>query len=404
MDLLCRCRQGRGSDWKLSATGDHLIVGEQNHLLLSSTGTACIESVTAEEGSDTEQKLEWKSADKHDVVNLDLKLRTNNPGSVRIVVRQYGKAEPDILAIQAFAKPAELKGVEFHLGDKMLTISGSNLSEVRQLEFNGATFAPAEGPDVAGTVVGTEDASANDVSLRLNLTSGSAPKAKAGDSVSSKVTLTDGRTLTLPFSVQGPRPSLTVLSRRVVRSNADTANIQLLNPDDVPLDAQLMLSFRSASTFPRDAQIEIASEDNTLHDRLTLGDGSLVLQDRSTVLGQIDLRKTFGSSAFGPVRVRLVLHDGTAGDWQPLVTLVRLPTISELTCSGTGDLSCTLTGTNLYLISSIAADQSFAKPVDVPDGFVGSTLMVAKPVNGMLYLRLRDDPTSTSSVTISPRP
>lgn len=38
-----------GSDWKLTANDDHIILGEQNHLSLSSSGTACIQSVTAQE-------------------------------------------------------------------------------------------------------------------------------------------------------------------------------------------------------------------------------------------------------------------------------------------------------------------------------------------------------------------
>src|SRR5206468_1220585 len=108
--------------------------------------------------------------------------------------------------------------------------------------------------------------------------------------------------------------------------------------------------------FPRDAQVEISSEDESLHAKLTIADGSLVLQDRRTVLGQLDLRKTFGGSAFGPLRIRLVLREGTAGDWMHLGTLVRVPMVTELRCPSAADQACTLVGSDLYLISSIAAD------------------------------------------------
>jgi hypothetical protein len=42
--------------------------------------------------------------------------------------------------------------------------------------------------------------------------------------------------------------------------------------------------------------------------------------------------KAFGPSAFGPLRLRAVAPDGTAGDWLPLATLVRLPTLTALSC------------------------------------------------------------------------
>ena len=392
-----------GSDWKLTSTNDHIILGEQNHLLLSSSGTACIQSITAQEGGEPEQKLEWKPADKHNVVAVDLTLHSTNPGAVHLVVHQFGKSDPENLSIQAFSKPAELKTIDYHIGDPSLSLGGSNLSEVRQLQFDDLTFMQPVGERT--NVLGTSgDPSATAPALVLKLTAGSpSVKLKPGAQVSAQVTLADGRTLSLPFTVQAARPSVTILSRRVVRS-PDSSAIQLLNADDVPLESQLILSLRSAIPFPRDGVIEIASEDDSLHDKLTLAEGSLVLQDRNTVLAQIDLRKTFGSSAFGPLRLRLVLHDGTAGDWIPLATLVRLPSLTALSCTGAADLGCALTGTDLYLLSTVSPDDSFTKSVDVPDGFVGSTLMVTKPANGTLFLKLRDDPHSVSTAAVPQRP
>ena len=393
-----------GEDWKLTSTQDHIILGEQNHLLLSSTGAACIQSITAQEGGEPDQKLEWKPAEKHNVVAVDLTLHSTNPGAVHLIVHQFGKSEPETLSIQAFSKPAELKFIEYHLQDSSLALSGSNLTEVRQLQFDDLTFTqPADDHSGGGTTLASTGSSSPP--LLLKLTSGS-PSAKlhAGTQVTAHITLADGRILSLPVTVQAPRPSVTILSRRVERK-PDTSTIQLLNPNDVPLESQLILSLHSATPFPRDAVIEIASEDDSLHDKLTLADGSLVLQDRNTVLAQIDLRKTFGSSAFGPLRLRLVLHDGTAGDWTPLATLVRLPNLSALSCMGTADLSCALTGTNLYMLSTVASDQAFTKPVEVPDGFVGSTLMVNKPADGTtLYLKLRDDPNSIGTAVVPQHP
>ena len=390
-----------GADWKLTTADDHIILGEQNHLLLSSTGTACIQSVTAQENGEADQTLEWKPADKRNTIALNLTLHSSNPGAVHLVVRQYGKADPELLSVQAFSKPAELKGVDYHLDDQSLSVSGSNLSEVKQLKFDDLTFMQPVGADHQGSLLSATGA-ASSAPLLLKLTAGTAsPKLQAGAQVTGTVTLADGRILTLPFTVQAPRPALTILSRRVVRSS-DSSQIQLLNQDDVPLEARLMLSLRSVTPFPRDAQIEITSEDDSLHDKLSLSDGSLVLQDRNTVLAEIDLRKTFGSSAFGRLRLRLVLHDGTAGDWTALATLVRLPQLTDLSCTTSGDLNCALTGSNLYLLSSVSPDESFTKAVEVPDGFVGSTLMVPTPTGGPLYLKLRDDPGSTATITLQP--
>ena len=393
-----------GTDWKLSSSDDHIILGEQNHLLLSSTGTACIRSITAQETGEPEQKLEWKPGEKRNTVALTLALHSANPGAVRLIVQQYGKSDPEVLSEQAFSKPAEVKSVDYHLGDASLALSGANLAEVRQLEFDSLTFMQPVGADRSTPLIGSGSTTDKTPPLLLKLTSGSpSSKLKADAPMIARITLADGRVLTMPFAVEPPRPSLTVLSRRTVRGN-DSVPFQLMNENDVPLNSQLILSLRSATPFPRDGQIEIASEDDSLHDKLTLTDGSLILQDRNTVLAQIDLRKTFGSSAFGPIRLRLVLHDGTAGDWIPLVTLVRLPTLTSLTCSGSGELTCALTGTDLYLLSAVAEDAAFTKPVEVPDGFVGSTLMVPRPAAGALFFKLRDDPGSVSSATPPMRP
>ena len=272
-------------------------------------------------GREPDQKLEWKPAEKHNVVALNLSLHSSNPGAVHLLVRQFGKADPEILSIQAFSKPAQLQGIQYHLGDQSLLLFGSNLSEIKQLEFDSLTFMQPVGADRPGTLISSSDPAAAGAPLLLKLTSGTpSAKFKVGAQLAGAVTLADGRTFTFPITVLLERPAVTILSRRVIRTQEATP-IQLLDPDDVPLDAQLTLSLRSATPFPRDAQVEIASEDDTLRDKLSLSDGSLVLQDRNTVLAQLDLRKTFGSSAFGPLRLRLVLHDGTAGDWTPLATL-----------------------------------------------------------------------------------
>ena len=126
----------------------------------------------------------------------------------------------------------------------------------------------------------------------------------------------------------------------------------------------------------------------------------LVLQNTHTVLGTFDPLKAFGTSAFGPVRLRAVAPDGTAGDWISLATLVRLPTLQDIHCPSDPAALCTLNGSDLYLVDSVAPDSGFASPVEVPEGFVGNTLSVPRPPKSGFYLKLRDEPESANIVNM----
>ena len=108
----------------------------------------------------------------------------------------------------------------------------------------------------------------------------------------------------------------------------------------------------------------------------------------------------FGSSAFGPVHMRVVSADGAAGDWLPLGTLVRLPGFKELRCPRAAAKPCMLTGTNLFLATSVAATPDFEDPSDVPPDFTGTQFTVPHPANGVLYLKLRDDPATVQTLTL----
>jgi hypothetical protein len=125
-----------------------------------------------------------------------------------------------------------------------------------------------------------------------------------------------------------------------------------------------------------------------------------VLQNPHTLLATLNPIKDFGTSAFGPLRLRPVAPDGTTGDWIPLVTLVRLPTFKDLRCPADQSQPCTITGSSLYLVDSIATDPAFTSPTTVPEGFVGTTLTLPRPAKAGFFLRLRDDPTATNTVTL----
>jgi hypothetical protein len=135
---------------------------------------------------------------------------------------------------------------------------------------------------------------------------------------------------------------------------------------------------------------------------LSIASGTLILQNRHTVFATLDPLKLFGTSAYGPLHLRAVAPDGTTGDWIPLVTLVRLPDLTQLQCPVRArQQPCTLTGSNLYLVDSFSTDPSFTVPVPVPEGFIGTTVALPRPAaDGGFYLRLRDDPTANEQVTL----
>jgi hypothetical protein len=89
-----------------------------------------------------------------------------------------------------------------------------------------------------------------------------------------------------------------------------------------------------------------------------------------------------------------------AGDWQPLVMLVRLPVLSSLQCPADEKVACQLSGTDLFLIEALSADAQFTQVVQVPDGFPGNAVFVPHPVDGRLYLRLRDNPAVVNPVAL----
>jgi hypothetical protein len=126
----------------------------------------------------------------------------------------------------------------------------------------------------------------------------------------------------------------------------------------------------------------------------------MTLENTKVALATLDPAKAFGGSAFGPLKFRVV-DNGTTGDWQSLATLVRLPELHDLKCPSGADQECRLSGSNLFLVDSVASDAAFAHPVEVPDGFPGYVLPVPHPEGGQLYLKLRDDPSVVNQVTLA---
>ncbi|MBB5057799.1 hypothetical protein HDF16_002505 [Granulicella aggregans] len=391
-----------GKGWKLVTT-DPLIVGQDNHLTLASSGTACVQAIISDSVPGTETKLDWKRADKPDEISLNLPLKSLNKDTVELAIKQYGAPALDKVTAKTYSEPAKLESLNLHAGDSTAVLSGTSLDQVKQLELKGIIFTPTPSHDAPQA-----SESKGDLQLSLDTktsdakaidSKNSAPKLSPGDKLTATATLKDGRTLTLPFTVGSARPSITLLSKGIDQAKSSPIH---LSPDDLPINDKLTFFLKSADNYPRGQQIEIASTDDSLHTKLGIADGTLVLQNKHTVLATLEPLKVFGPSAFGPLRLRAIAPDGTTGEWIPLATIVRLPTLTDLHCpTRVRQQPCTLEGSDLYLVDAFSTDQAFTTPTEVPEGFVGNTISIPHPgADTTFYVRLRDDPSTTNQVTL----
>jgi len=189
-------------------------------------------------------------------------------------------------------------------------------------------------------------------------------------------------------------------------ASANENAIQLSNESELPLEARLSFSIRAQSPaeFASDEKLQIATTDGSYSALLAVGSGGVMLQSRKVAVVTLDPSKAFGASAFGPLQFRRVVG-GVAGDWVPLATLVRLPKFTGVDCAGEEpDTACSLTGLDLFLLDSVSVDADFTRATHVPDGFTGPMLQIPRPMQGKLYVKLRDDPAIVNVAVLNVKP
>jgi hypothetical protein len=217
------------------------------------------------------------------------------------------------------------------------------------------------------------------------------------------VTLKDGRSFDLATIVDAPRPRLSLLTKSVVMDESYSPwLIHFDSQDELPQDAKLnfFLKTEVPETFPPTEKVEVATADDSFRVLLSIKDGNLVLQDLKTIFAVLDPMKLLGPSAFGPLKFRAITESGIEGDWQPLVSLVRIPVLKAINCRSSGEKQCTLEGEKLFLIDAISAEPDFANSVTVPDGFVEASLIIPAPKGQELYFKLRDDRRIVGTVSL----
>lgn len=384
-------RSTRHQHWELAADNQQsLIVGRDAAVDLDASETACVERVTLRLTSGETEPVDWKSV-QPDRLAITAPLTQAQPGPVMLLIKQYGDDAPDQVPLEAFAQAGHLESFDFHAGDLSGVLKGARLDEVTGLTFKGVAFKPAELKTAGG---------ADELSL-VATDALAAEKLAAGEAGTAKVALKDGRIVGLRLSVEPLRPSAALISKTIQPNAANDTNlIQLTDKDELPLGAVLRFSIhaQAPTTFSGRETIEVASIDGSVLATLSLASG-LVLEDSHVAVATLDTAKAFGASTFGALQFRIV-DDGTAGNWQPLATLVRLPVVSAFKCPATPGQGCELAGANLFLINSISSDANFDHALKVPEGFTGFTLPAPRPSAGRLYVELRDDPTVVNLVAL----
>jgi hypothetical protein len=379
--------------WQLTSGDEEaLIVGRQDTIHLTGASVSCMRDIMLRDAGGQELKADWKAV-KPDEVELKLPLQTTQPGSITLLLNQYGSSASQPMQLQAFAEAAHLDQFDIHAGDAQGVLTGSRLDNVTGLAMKAVQFVP-------GTL--SSHQGIDELAMIAN-DSQAVAALKPADAIKAKVTLKDGRILTLTAHVGSPRPRVTLIDKSVQPSSSTSAShIQITDPDELPQDAKLTFSLRAQSpaVFASDETIEVATADGSASTVLSFLNGGLTLANSHIAVATLDAVHPFGMSAFGPLQFRVSLK-GVSGDWQPLATLVRLPVLTELTCPASSEVACKLSGSDLFLVDSISDDPQFIHSVQVPDGFPGFVLPVPQPTHGQLYVKLRDDPSVASAVAMN---
>lgn len=381
--------------WALAAADKSaLVVGREDKLHFEGPSTLCVERVESSSGAGTAHAVTWKAV-KPDALEVNMPMNDAVPGPVTVSIYEYGIEKPEKVAMTAYTAAASLDNLKLSAGDSHALLKGTRLDEVASAEFSGIAFTPSALSRV------------EDRDQLLMHAAVSTANLDPGKHYTAKVELKDGRLLNAPVWVDLPRPQATLLNKGVQPdANQTPLPVQFGSPDDLPLDGRLVFFLKSTvpARFARNEKVELAAVDGSFNTQLSLADGGLMLEDASTAMAQVEPLRRFGASAFGPVRVRVVADDGAAGDWMPLGTLVRLPGFKELRCPRSQSKPCMLTGSNMFLAVSISATSDFDNPIDIAPDFTGTQIAIPHPANGVLYLKLRDDPATVQTLTMQVMP
>ena len=373
--------------WALADDQPTLVIGRDNTVHLQSPQTACIDTITFHTASGETGKATWKTAESKQV-EATVSLKDAEPGPVKLLIKQFGAAQPAEVALQAAAEAGHLDAFVYHAGDTAGVLQGARLDEVVRLTLRDAVFQPGQ------IKSGDHD--------ELTLTAANpdaAHRLVAGDVALARVSLKGGKTQRLRVSIAPARPAVELISKTVQPGVVQApSGVQLANGEEIQRGDRLVFSLRAKAplSFTGEEKLEIAGAGDGPVATLDTQHG-LELEDAQVILASLDTRQALSPALFGPLRFRIV-KNGDRGEWLPLATLVRLPVLHELKCPSGRGAPCELSGSSLYLIDSLAPTARFEHPTQVPIGFTGDSMPVPHPVAGRLYIKLHDDPSAVSAI------
>jgi hypothetical protein len=374
------------------ADEDTLIVGRDGVVRVRAESVSCLKDVEVEGPDGRRITAQWQLVAPGEV-EVKFPLQQMQPGGLTLRMNQYGADDSQPVALKTYAAAAHLDDFVLHAGDTEGLLKGQRLDQVTGLTANGIDYAPGAFSRGKGS---------DELVMLARAADSKATQLNPGEPLAVKVSLQDGRTLALRSSVSAARPSATLIDKSVLAPrSAGSTNINLAGASELPQGSTLTFSLRSgsAATFGAGSRVEIASRDGTFATTLTLAKNQLKRAGAGVVVASFDPAKEFGPAAFGPLQFRVAV-DEVAGDWAPLITLIRVPELTELKCAAATESTCSLSGSDLYLVEAIARGADFQDPVQVPEGFPGHSLLVPHPGDDGLYLKLRDNPAAIHAVTL----
>ena len=388
-----RLRTSSPQQWVVaSRDASALIVGREDTLHLQSPDACCVSAVNLRDEKGKITEAGWKIA-KPEELEVKVPLQNATAGTLTVMIHKMGARQANEIPLHTYSEAGRLDAFAIHSGDADGVLKGTRLDQVTSLETGGLRFTPE----------GLTRANQRDELKLVCHDASVSQRLQNGDSIVVHVTLEDGRSLDLKTAVEESRPRVTVLSKSVQLDASGTpSTVKLENQDELPQDARLnfFLKTQVPENFPSSEKIEVATADESFSVLLSEKDGNLTPQDSKTILGVLDPMKLLGPSAFGPLKFRPIDGNGIDGDWQPLVTLVRIPVLEGIRCARSAEKQCTLNGDKLFLIDAVSSDPDFGNSVTVPDGFVQAALTIPQPKGKTLYLKLRDDPTTVVTANV----
>lgn len=135
-------RNAHSAQWTVpSSDAAILLVGRKGTVHLESSCAPCVEKVSAQGAKGKSIKPDWKLLEAGEL-EVSLPLKEEPAGTIKLMVKQFGVASPDVVTLRAYSEAAHLDGFKIYSGDREGILTGTQLDEVESFELSGLHFVP----------------------------------------------------------------------------------------------------------------------------------------------------------------------------------------------------------------------------------------------------------------------